>query len=74
MLDIITEGNVPKEKYGEELLKRIYEDISYNQMYQSYVQVNFEKMEENQTHLISIQIRISSKHDGALLKALHINE
>ena len=45
MLDIITEGNVPKEKYGEELLKRIYEDISYNQMYQSYVQVNFEKMD-----------------------------
>ena len=33
MQDIITEGNVPKEKYGEELLKRIYEDITYHRVY-----------------------------------------
>ena len=31
MQDIITEGNVSKEKYGDEFLKRIYEDITYDQ-------------------------------------------
>ena len=29
MEDIITERKVPKEKYGEELLKRIYEDLDF---------------------------------------------
>ena len=28
MHDIITEGNVSKKKYGDEFLKRIYEDIT----------------------------------------------
>ena len=33
MEGIITEGNVAKEEYGNEFLKRIYEDITYDQVY-----------------------------------------
>ena len=33
MQDIIKEGKVPKEKYADEFLKRIYEDITYDWIY-----------------------------------------
>ena len=33
MQDIITEENVAKEEYGDEFLKRIYEDITYDRVY-----------------------------------------
>ena len=33
MWDIIEGGKVPKEKYADEFFKRIYEDITYDQVY-----------------------------------------
>ena len=33
MWDVIGEGMVRKEKYADEFLKRIYEDITYNRIY-----------------------------------------
>ena len=33
MQDIIKGGKVPKEKYADEFLKRIYEDITYDWIY-----------------------------------------
>ena len=33
MQEIIKEGKVPKEKYADEFLKRIYEEITYNRVY-----------------------------------------